>query len=144
VFGDLMDEIDAVRLPPEAAHAGGAARAARPRPAARDDHKQAGRAGCNAAPDATSAEIMMFVETWAATTPSTPSPGRCGSTRSTAATGLLHDRPTHLEMVIRRHRWGFRSSSPARSTQMGHEIALNVGMTMIGRATGRHFLLFTG
>jgi FdhD protein len=27
---------------------------------------------------------------------------------------------------------------------MGHEIALNVGMTMIGRATGRHFLLFTG
>ncbi|MEX0959784.1 MAG: formate dehydrogenase accessory sulfurtransferase FdhD [Burkholderiales bacterium] len=29
-------------------------------------------------------------------------------------------------------------------TQMGHEIAENVGLTMIGRATGKHYLLFTG
>src|SRR5205823_810179 len=29
-------------------------------------------------------------------------------------------------------------------TQMGYEIAQKVGMTMIGRATGRHYLLFTG
>ena len=29
-------------------------------------------------------------------------------------------------------------------TQMGYEIARQVGMTMIGRATGRHYLLFTG
>jgi FdhD protein len=29
-------------------------------------------------------------------------------------------------------------------TQMGHEIAQKVGMTMIGRATNRHYLLFTG
>ena len=29
-------------------------------------------------------------------------------------------------------------------TQMGYEIARKVGMTMIGRATGKHFLLFTG
>ncbi len=29
-------------------------------------------------------------------------------------------------------------------TQMGYEIARQVGMTMIGRATGKHFLLFTG
>ena len=29
-------------------------------------------------------------------------------------------------------------------TQMGHDIAKKVGMTMIGRATNRHFLLFTG
>ena len=29
-------------------------------------------------------------------------------------------------------------------TQMGYEIAQTVGMTMIGRATGRHYLLFTG
>jgi FdhD protein len=27
---------------------------------------------------------------------------------------------------------------------MGFEIAEKVGMTMIGRATNRHFLLFTG
>ena len=29
-------------------------------------------------------------------------------------------------------------------TQMGHEIARKVGMTMIGRATNKHYLLFTG
>jgi FdhD protein len=29
-------------------------------------------------------------------------------------------------------------------TQMGHEIARKVGLTMIGRATGKHYLLFTG
>jgi FdhD protein len=29
-------------------------------------------------------------------------------------------------------------------TQMGFEVAQRVGMTMIGRATGRHYLLFTG
>ena len=29
-------------------------------------------------------------------------------------------------------------------TQMGYEIAKKIGLTMIGRATGRHYLLFTG
>jgi FdhD protein len=29
-------------------------------------------------------------------------------------------------------------------TQMGYEIAQKVGITMLGRATGRHYLLFTG
>jgi FdhD protein len=27
---------------------------------------------------------------------------------------------------------------------MGHEIASQVGITMIGRAVGKHYLLFTG
>jgi FdhD protein len=27
---------------------------------------------------------------------------------------------------------------------MGYEIARKVGLTMIGRATGKHYLLFTG
>ena len=27
---------------------------------------------------------------------------------------------------------------------MGHEIAQQVGITMIGRATNKHYLLFTG
>jgi FdhD protein len=27
---------------------------------------------------------------------------------------------------------------------MGHEIARRVGLTMIGRASGRHYLAFTG
>jgi FdhD protein len=29
-------------------------------------------------------------------------------------------------------------------THMGHEIARKVGMTMLGRASGRHYLVFTG
>jgi FdhD protein len=29
-------------------------------------------------------------------------------------------------------------------TQMGYEIARKVGVTMIGRAKGSHYLLFTG
>src|SRR6185436_18323705 len=29
-------------------------------------------------------------------------------------------------------------------TQMGHAIAARVGMTMLGRASGRHYLAFTG
>jgi FdhD protein len=29
-------------------------------------------------------------------------------------------------------------------TQMGHEIARKVGITMLGRASGRHYLAFTG
>ncbi len=29
-------------------------------------------------------------------------------------------------------------------TQMGHEIAQKVGITMIGRAADKHYLLFTG
>jgi len=29
-------------------------------------------------------------------------------------------------------------------TQMGYEIARKVGLTMIGRATGKHYLVFTG
>jgi FdhD protein len=29
-------------------------------------------------------------------------------------------------------------------THMGHEIANKVGITLLGRASGRHYLLFTG
>jgi FdhD protein len=29
-------------------------------------------------------------------------------------------------------------------TQMGHSIAKKVGITMLGRASGRHYLAFTG
>jgi FdhD protein len=29
-------------------------------------------------------------------------------------------------------------------TQMGHEIAAKVGLTMLGRASGKHYLVFSG
>ena len=49
------------------------------------------------------------------------------------------------EMVIKAAQMGIPFLvSRSGLTQMGHEIAQKVGMTMIGRATNRHYLLFTG
>jgi FdhD protein len=49
------------------------------------------------------------------------------------------------EMVIKCAQMGIPILiSRSGLTQMGHQIAEQVGITMIGRATGRHYLLFTG
>ena len=49
------------------------------------------------------------------------------------------------EMVIKCAQMGIPFLvSRSGLTQMGYEIARRVGITMIGRATGRHYLLFTG
>jgi FdhD protein len=49
------------------------------------------------------------------------------------------------EMVIKAAQMGIPFLvSRSGLTQMGYEIAQKVGMTMLGRATGKHFLLFTG
>ena len=49
------------------------------------------------------------------------------------------------EMVIKCAQMGIPFLvSRSGLTQMGHAIAQRVGITMIGRATGRHYLLFTG
>ena len=49
------------------------------------------------------------------------------------------------EMVIKAAQMGIPFLvSRSGLTQMGYEIARKVGITMLGRATGKHFLLFTG
>jgi FdhD protein len=49
------------------------------------------------------------------------------------------------EMVIKCAQMGIPILvSRSGLTQMGYEIAQKVGLTMIGRATGKHYLLFTG
>ena len=49
------------------------------------------------------------------------------------------------EMVIKAAQMGIPFLvSRSGLTQMGHEIAQKVGITMIGRAVNRHYLLFTG
>lgn len=49
------------------------------------------------------------------------------------------------EMVIKCAQMGIPFLvSRSGLTQMGYEIARKVGLTMIGRATGKHYLLFTG
>jgi FdhD protein len=150
VFGDLMEEIDSVRL--------------------RDDvfladaqlfdlieqvrkhetiYKQAGAVhGCALAraTGPSSAEIMMFVEDvgrhnavdaiagfmWLQ--------GLDGGDKIFYTTGRLTS-----EMVIKCAQMGVPFLvSRSGLTHMGHEIARKVGLTMLGRASGRHYLLFTG
>jgi len=49
------------------------------------------------------------------------------------------------EMVIKTAQMGIPVLvSRSGLTRMGWEIAKQVGLTMIGRAQGKHFLLFTG
>jgi FdhD protein len=49
------------------------------------------------------------------------------------------------EMVIKAAQMGIPVLvSRSGLTKMGHEIAQKVGITMIGRAVNRHYLLFTG
>ena len=49
------------------------------------------------------------------------------------------------EMVIKTAQMGIPFLvSRSGLTQMGYDLARRTGMTMIGRAQGRHYLLFTG
>jgi FdhD protein len=150
VFGDLMEEIEQVKL--------------------RDDvrltdaqlfdlvekvrkyetiYKQAGAVhGCALARTTgeASAEIMMFIEDVGRHNAVDAIAGIMwleaidGSDKIFYTTGRLTS-----EMVIKcaQMRIPFLVSRSGL-TQMGHEIAKKVGLTMLGRASGRHYLAFTG
>ena len=149
VFGGLMDEIDSINL--------------------RDDvrledfqlfslveqvrkhatiYKQAGAVhGCALArttPEG--AEIMMFVEDVGRHNAVDAIAGNMwldaidGSDKIFYTTGRLTS-----EMVIKCAQMGIPFLvSRSGLTKMGHEIAKRTGITMLGRASGRHYLLFTG
>jgi FdhD protein len=150
MFGDLMEEIDEVRL--------------------RDDvrltdaqlfdliekvrkyetiYKQAGAVhGCALARSTgpASTEIMMFIEDVGRHNAVDAIAGFMwlddidGSDKLFYTTGRLTS-----EMVIKcaQMRMPFLVSRSGL-TQMGHVIAQKVGITMLGRASGRHYLAFTG
>ena len=150
VFGDLMEEIDQVKL--------------------RDDvrlsdaqlfdliekvrkhetiYKQAGAVhGCALAraTGEASAEIMMFIEDVGRHNAVDAIAGIMwleaidGADKIFYTTGRLTS-----EMVIKcaQMRIPFLVSRSGL-TQMGHEIASKVGLTMLGRASGKHYLAFTG
>jgi FdhD protein len=150
VFGDLMEEIEHVKL--------------------RDDvrladvqlfdlvekvrrhetiYKQAGAVhGCALArvTGPASAEIMMFIEDVGRHNAVDAIAGIMwleaidGSDKIFYTTGRLTS-----EMVIKcaQMRIPFLVSRSGL-TLMGHEVARKVGITMLGRASGRHYLLFTG
>ncbi len=149
MFGDLMDEIDRVRLPAGATLTQATLYALLDRVRLHETiYKQAGAVhGCALATnEAASSEILMFVEDVGRHNAVDAIAGQMwldridGSDKIFYTTGRLTS-----EMVIKAAQMGIPFLvSRSGLTQMGHEIAQKVGITMIGRATNRHFLLFTG
>ncbi len=150
VFGDLMDEIDSVRLSDQARLTEEVLYAVMDRVRRHESvYKVAGAVhGCalcsNSGGDR--GEILRFVEDvgrhnavdaiagwmWRE--------GVAGGDKIFYTTGRLTS-----EMVIKCAQMGVPFLlSRSGLTQMGHQIADRVGITMIGRCQGKHYLLFTG
>ena len=149
VFGDLMDEIDRVRLPAGARLTQAALYDLLERVRQHETiYKQAGAVhGCAlAVNDPAGAEILMFVEDVGRHNAVDAIAGRMWLDRMEGADKVFYTtgRLTS-EMVIKAAQMGIPFLvSRSGLTQMGHEIADKVGLTMIGRAMNRHYLLFTG
>lgn len=145
VFGNLMDEIDGIALPRDRVLHEATYHALMDNVRRFDTvYKAAGAVhGCALAKDA---EILMFVEDVGRHNAVDAIAGRMwldgieGEDKIFYTTGRLTS-----EMVIKCAQMGIPFLvSRSGLTQMGYEIARRVGITMIGRATGRHYLLFTG
>ncbi|MGE5104944.1 MAG: formate dehydrogenase accessory sulfurtransferase FdhD [Betaproteobacteria bacterium] len=149
VFGDLMEDIDAVRLPRERTLTRTALYDLLERVRVHETiYKQAGAVhGCALASNrGMRSEILQFVEDVGRHNAVDAIAGQMwldgeeGADKIFYTTGRLTS-----EMVIKAAQMGIPFLvSRSGLTQMGHEIAQKVGMTMIGRATNRHYLLFTG
>ena len=149
VFGDLMEEIDSARLPAGGTLTRSALYALLDRVRLHETiYKEAGAVhGCALATnDAADSEILMFVEDVGRHNAVDAIAGRMwldridGGDKIFYTTGRLTS-----EMVIKAAQMGIPFLvSRSGLTQMGHEIAQKVGITMIGRAANKHFLLFTG
>lgn len=145
VFGDLMAEIDDIHLPVAATLSEdtlyGLLDSVRHHESI---YKQAGAVhGCALAHGS---EILMFVEDVGRHNAVDAIAGKMwldgldGGDKIFYTTGRLTS-----EMVIKTAQMGIPFLvSRSGLTQMGWEIARKLGMTMIGRAQGKHYLLFTG
>lgn len=149
VFGGLMDEIDAIHLPAERRLTQTTLYALMDAVRHHESiYKQAGAVhGCALAqPTADGCEILMFVEDVGRHNAVDAIAGRMwldgldGGDKIFYTTGRLTS-----EMVIKTAQMGIPFLvSRSGLTQMGWEIARKIGLTMIGRAQGKHYLLFTG
>jgi FdhD protein len=149
VFGDLMEEIDSVALPGDATLSRATLYALMERVRQHETiYKQAGAVhGCALATnDQGASDIIYFVEDVGRHNAVDAIAGMMwldrveGRDKIFYTTGRLTS-----EMVIKAAQMEVPFLvSRSGLTQMGYEIANKVGMTMIGRATGKHFLLFTG
>ena len=149
VFGDLMEDVERIRLPAGATLAQSTLYDLLDRVRTHDTiYKQAGAVhGCALATNAPGrSEILMFVEDVGRHNAVDAIAGQMWLDRIDGADKIFYTtgRLTS-EMVIKAAQMGVPFLvSRSGLTQMGHEIATKVGMTMIGRATNKHYLLFTG
>ena len=149
VFGDLMDEIDSIHLPQDAALRQSTLYALLDRVRLHETiYKQAGAVhGCALATNGDGAsEILMFVEDVGRHNAVDAIAGQMWLDRIEGADKIFYTtgRLTS-EMVIKATQMGIPFLvSRSGLTQMGYDIAQKIGLTMIGRATNKHYLLFTG
>jgi FdhD protein len=146
VFGDLMEEIDAIRLPSDVSLEDTKLFRLLDNVRRHETiYKQAGAVhGCALA--SLEGEILMFVEDVGRHNAVDAIAGFMwleaidGADKVFYTTGRLTS-----EMVIKcaQMRIPFLVSRSGL-TQMGHEIAAKVGLTMLGRASGKHYLVFSG
>jgi FdhD protein len=146
VFGGLMDEVDQIALPAEArlrqATVYRIVEAIRTQPSI---YKQAGSVhGC--ALFSSDGELLYFIEDVGRHNAVDAIAGRMwldevdGADKVFYTTGRLTS-----EMVIKGAQMGIPFLlSRSGTTQMGHMVAERVGMSLLARCSGKHFLLLTG
>ncbi|AVR96388.1 formate dehydrogenase accessory sulfurtransferase FdhD [Pseudoduganella armeniaca] len=146
VFGGLMDDVDRIVLPPQARLAQSTlyriVDAVRNHPSI---YKQAGSVhGC--ALFSARGEMLSFVEDVGRHNAVDAIAGQMwldgteGADKVFYTTGRLTS-----EMVIKGAQMGIPFLlSRSGTTQMGHMVAERIGMTLLSRCTGKHFLLLTG
>jgi FdhD protein len=149
VFGDLMEDVERIRLPQGATLARSTLYDLLDRVRTHDTiYKQSGAIhGCALATNAPGrSEILYFVEDVGRHNAVDAIAGMMwldgvdGAGKIFYTTGRLTS-----EMVIKAAQMGVPFLvSRSGLTQMGHDIARKVDMTMIGRASNKHYLLFTG
>jgi len=149
VFGDLMDELDQVSLPQDAVLAEDTLHAVLEAVRKRESiYKQAGAVhGCAlASNEPAGTDVLYFVEDVGRHNAVDAIAGHMwlddvgGGDKIFYTTGRLTS-----EMVIKAAQMGIPFLvSRSGLTQMGYDIAQRVGITMIGRSQGRHYLLYTG
>ncbi len=146
VFGDLMEEIDSIQLRSDVSLSETTLYALLDAVRRHETiYKSAGAVhGCALA--AANGEILMFVEDVGRHNAVDAIAGNMwlqdidGSDKIFYTTGRLTS-----EMVIKAAQMQIPFLvSRSGLTQMGHDIAVKTGITMIGRAVNKHYLLFTG
>jgi FdhD protein len=149
VFGDLMSDLDAVRLPPPDEPVGRLSQAAlygllNAMRLQESTYKSAGSVhGCALF---RRDELLLFVEDVGRHNAIDTIAGWMwlqgveGADKVFYTTGRLTS-----EMVIKSAQMGVPIVvSRSGATQMGHEIAVRLGMTLFGRAANRHFICYCG